>query len=93
LNSKFENRYLLLIGNNEINEYLLKYILKGEKYEIISDNNLKAYENENNGVLNLLLKIQILMEKEIILILKNLEILYPSFMIYSIKISVIWKFK
>ena len=78
LNSKFENRYLLLIGNNEMNEYLLKCILKGEKYEIISDNNLKAYENENNGVLNLLLKIQLLMEKEIILILKNLEILYPS---------------
>ena len=78
IKSKFENRYLLLIGDNERNEALLKTILKGQPYEIISDNNLNEYENENIGVLNLLLKIQLLMEKEIILILKNLEVIYPS---------------
>ena len=33
---------------------------------------------KKNGILNILLKIYALMKQEIILILKNLEILYPS---------------
>ena len=78
IDSKINSRYLLLIGKNELNEKLLKEILKDKKYEIISDKDLEVYDNKNNGVLNLLLKIQLLMENEIILILKNLEILYPS---------------
>ena len=75
LNNKSDYRYLLLIGNNDINEYILKCLLINKKYVILSDKDLKKC---NNDALNLLLKIQFFMEKEIILILKNLEILYPS---------------
>ena len=81
LESKIDSRYLLLITENEneqINESILKYILKGKKYEIISDEDINKCDNEYNAVLNILLKIQVLMSKEIVLILKNLEILYPS---------------
>lgn len=73
MENKIYSRYLLLIGKNELNEKILKIILKNKKYEIFSDKDLKEYDTVNNGVLNLLLKIQLLMEKEIILILKNLS--------------------
>ena len=52
--------------------------MKGKKYEITSDEDINKYDNEYNAILNILLKIQVLMSKEIVLILKNLEILYPS---------------
>ena len=89
IESGIESRYLLLIteNGNETdkknndginNEILLKYILQGKKYTILSDENINKYENKNNAILNLLLQIKMLMKKEIILILKNLDILYPS---------------
>ena len=78
INSEIDSRYLLLIGKNEINEYLLKIILKGKRYDILSFNDLNKYDNENKNILHLLLHIQLLMEQEIILVLKDLEILYPS---------------
>ena len=79
IESKFESRYILLINDNKsINEQILKYILEDKDYEIISSENLKAYDNEKNGILNLIIKIEVLMNKEIILILKDLNILYPS---------------
>lgn len=79
IESKFESRYILLSNDNKsINEQILKYILEDKDYEIISSENLKAYDNEKNGILNLLIKIEVLMNKEIILILKDLNILYPS---------------
>ena len=78
INSKINNRYLLLFGNNDENEKILKNILINKNYVILSDTNLEEYDNESNGILYLLLKIQKLMEQEIVLILKNLEVLYPS---------------
>ena len=56
----------------------MKFCLINKKYEILSDKDLNKYDNEKNGILNILLNIQALMKQEIILILKNLEILYPS---------------
>ena len=56
----------------------MKFCLINKKYEILSDEDLNKYDNEKNGILNILLNIQALMKQEIILILKNLEILYPS---------------
>ena len=78
LNSKIDSRYLMLIINNEIIENILYYLLKGKKYKILTEKDINDYNNENNGLFNLLLKIQIYMEQEIILILKNLEVIYPS---------------
>ena len=85
LESTIDSRYLLLIydndNNNDINDIdknLLKFCLLNKKYEILSDKDLNKYDYEKNGILNILLKIQALMKQEIILILKNLEILYPS---------------
>ena len=80
IESKIDSRYLLLIVKNEfLIENILKYILKDKEYEIISDENINKNDNENNEVLNLLYKIEFLMKKEITLVIKNLEILYPSF--------------
>ena len=76
------SRYLLLISDDdqleEVKEVMLKYCLKDKNYRILSDEDLNKYDNKENGILNLLLTIQVLMKKELILILKNLEILYPS---------------
>jgi len=80
LNTELENlidhRYLLLITENEICENILKNILKGKKYIILSIEDFNSFESLD--IISLLLKIQIYMEQEIILILKNLEIIYPS---------------
>ena len=79
IESPIDSRYLLLIVKNDIiSETFLKYILKEKDYEIISNKNIKKYDNENNAILNLLLEIEILMKSEITLILKDLEIIYPS---------------
>ena len=79
IESQIDSRYLLLIvKNEEIVENILKNMLKEKEYEIISDKNINKNDNESNEVLNLLLKIEFLMKKEITLIIKNLEILYPS---------------
>ena len=79
IESTIDSRYLLLITDDEqVNEIILKYLLEGKDYEILSDEDFNKYDNENNAVLNLILKIEVLMKKEMTLILKNLEILYPS---------------
>ena len=78
INSSIDSRYLLLITKNEISENILKEILKSKnkKYAIISG---EDFDNlESIDIINILLKIQIYMEQEIVLILKNLEIIYPS---------------
>jgi hypothetical protein len=78
IESKIESRYLLLITNEDsMNEIILKYVLGNMDYEIISDENIDKCGDNNNQILNLLLRIEFLMNKEIILILKNLDILYP----------------
>ena len=69
----------MIVKNEFLIENILKYILKDKEYEIISDENINKNDNENNEVLNLLYKIEFLMKKEITLVIKNLEILYPSF--------------
>jgi len=76
INSNIDSRYLLLITKNDFSENVLKIILKGKKYIIISNEDFFNFENID--IINLLLKIQIYMEDEIILILKNLDIIYPS---------------
>ena len=80
LNSKIESRYLMLITKNEIYENMLYYLLKenNKKFKVLTDKDINNYDNEKNGLLNFLLQFQIYMEQEIILILKNLEVLYPS---------------
>ena len=81
LENYIERRYLLLITNNDknkTNEILLSYILKGKEYVMFSEEDINQYDIKSNAISNLLLKIEVLMKKEIILILKNLEILYPS---------------
>ena len=79
LESCIDCRYLLLINNDgKINEIFLDYILKDKEYVIISDEDISRYDNKSNEILNILLKKEILMKKDTILILKNLEILYPS---------------
>ena len=78
IESKIESRYLLLITKEDsMNEIILKYVLGNMDYEIISDENIDKCGDNNNQILNLLLRIEFLMNKEIILILKNLDILYP----------------
>ena len=79
IESEIESRYLLLITDYDaLNILILKYILQGKKFEIISEENINKFENKNNAIINILLQIEILMKNEIILILKNLDILYPS---------------
>ena len=72
IESQIDSRYLLLIvKNEEIVENILKNMLKEKEYEIISDKNINKNDNESNEVLNLLLKIEFLMKKEITLIIIN----------------------
>ena len=76
IESEIDSRYLLLIIKDKFGENILKTILKEKKYVIISKEDFD--NNENIDIIGLLLKIQIYMEQEIILILKNLDIIYPS---------------
>ena len=79
LDNCIDSRYLLLITNKDkTNEILIRYILQEKEYVQFSEEDINQYDNQSNAILNLLLKIEVLMKKEIILILKNLEILYPS---------------
>ena len=95
------NRYLLLITNSNITDYLIYYILYNENdaYNIIKDENkmsnlVKKTKNKDiifyigsrfiedqyseEYSLKMIKKIQVQMEKSSILILKDLEIIYPS---------------
>ena len=97
------NRYLLLIANSSISEYLIKYFLIKEKSKNdINDNNInysndkldlnskfqdiifyigsKFIQDKNSEeyTLKILNKIQLQIEKNTIIIMKDLESIYPS---------------
>ena len=71
-----DSRYLLLITKNEVADNILKDILKNKKYIFISKEDIDNYETKY--IIKLLLQIQIYLEQELILVLKNLEVIYPS---------------
>ena len=94
------NRYLLLVTNSPISEYLI-YSILSEVYQIknkISDDGSKTKdkiiikkeiisyigskfnddENSEEYILKMINKIQVQMEKNVVLILKDLESVYPS---------------
>ena len=52
--------------------------MQGKEYVQFTEEDINQIDNQSNAILNLLLKIEVFMKKEIILVLKNLEILYPS---------------
>ena len=74
------NRYLLLITNKTKNETLVEFILKKLKkeYRFIQGSKLKEDQNEDY-VLEKTWSIISLMENGEIIILKDLEIIYPKF--------------
>ena len=74
------NRYLLLITNKTKSDTLIEYILKdiNKKYIFIQGSKLKEDQNENY-VLEKAWSIISSMEKGEIIILKDIEIIYPKF--------------
>jgi len=76
-----ESRYLLIISKSYLSTFLLSSILKSEdkkEYRFYIGSKLKNDLNSEQYAIKVLNKIQLYMEKENILILKNLETVYPS---------------
>ena len=74
------NRYLLLITNKTKNDIIIEYILKklNKKYRFIQGSKLKDDQNEDYA-LQKAWSIISCMEKGEIIILKDMEIIYPKF--------------
>ena len=76
-----ESRYLLIISKSYLSTFLLSSILLSEnkkEYRIYIGSKLKNDLNSEQYAIKVLNKIQLYMEKGNILILKNLETVYPS---------------
>ena len=73
------SRYLLLISQNSISQNLIEKIIKNSEKQsaIYIGSQFKGDKSESYAE-EILFKIQIQMENEVILILKDLDIIYPS---------------
>ena len=78
-NTKKINRYLLLISNSSVSFYLLSSILEDKNYNFLIGSKFKGDLNSEEYQLKIIKKVQLFMEQGKIIILKNLETVYPAF--------------
>ena len=80
----YNSRFLLLVSKSSISPYLVSYILNSLKKNYIFlvgsnlKNDIKGAEKGGGYSESLLNKVQFQMCNDSVLVLKNLEIIYPS---------------
>ena len=76
-----ESRYLLVICKTSISRFLIEYILKKENktnFHFLLEGNFIKQSSQEYYIARILNKIQTYMNTETVLIMKNMELIYPS---------------
>ncbi len=76
-----ESRYLLVICKTSLSKFLIEYILKKEKknnFHFLLEGHFIKKSSQEYYIAKILNKIQAYMNTETVLIMKNMELIYPS---------------